>query len=582
MLNYLIFRDLLKLGENRKYHLLDLKNVLEEMQPDLDEVKKAKYSTYDDFFDQIDFSDPKYLNLEDEYEADNISMDPLTEMLEVYLFNKYNWMGYNYKDIRSERKRKKNFHVDDMLAEYILGSKSEYEQSLAKAFFEDPNKPILWANARHDFQGGTFSWCEKENRSFAKNIWAEFKLLLKDISKDLHLERRITISQIISYSEVIAMRLRVNDPAWDPESNEQYGGFMDSLNNVLDGLEVNSFFALEESSSSICGLGKKYNKFWLMKIVGLSLGIRISNAAEEHIKSLYCKEIYEEYPVKANESIESLERAVEYIEDLDRRLKRLDMYYTYYSWGEVKEEFEETQEAMYPSYCCNPYNIEGVREFWVKNEAFFPYEPRPSPFIISTDQLSLDLKAKMFRRPRILVQDEDEEEVEEDMVILEVDLGDSYVDVGDLNEAKSSIQLSERIAYASVHSSPVYSTPALNLTVPKSNLGDSKHPKYKGHDQGNDILSNDFGRVEELQNIKEPSQENRLKIFHETGLSYMRISDTFKLFERHVIVDFEAFNFIIKIAKNDCTAFEDIKNSLIKAGLIKAKDEEQSILVHII
>ena len=196
------------------------------------------------------FEDAMYSNLDKSNPGNKISLRHTDEMIECYVYNDFNWMAFTYSDIMSNKRRMRNFQVDDEMATEIIGPKAAFEKGIAKAFFKRPNSPELWKKDRghREFVGGQFCWHKDENRGNAKNVWHELKKLLGKLSRDpkitggkFHEYDTINVAHLLVFCNLIGFKIRVNDPEWNPASSDEWVLFLADLDNLMNGLETFSF-----------------------------------------------------------------------------------------------------------------------------------------------------------------------------------------------------------------------------------------------------------------------------------------------------------------------------------------------------
>jgi hypothetical protein len=165
---------------------------------------------------------------------EEISLLHSDEALEVYIFNYFKWMSFNYDELLTENKRKSNYHSLSKIfkgnfmvpieeAIKILGDKKAFNEGLEKAFFKKPEKDKLnkhvweyhYETGEKKFKPWETSWLKKEKRKYAHNIWQVFKDLMKKLSQKQeatggshHKYERINITQFMFFILLIGVRNR--------------------------------------------------------------------------------------------------------------------------------------------------------------------------------------------------------------------------------------------------------------------------------------------------------------------------------------------------------------------------------------
>ncbi len=163
-----------------------------------------------DFFDRIDFNSEVYNDPNSKLYSHE-SLSPETELMEVLIFNteKYARMDYDY--LFEKNRRSGSFNVSDDRVEELLGTKQEYNQAMAKAFFANPEDPAIWANK--ETLNFNLNWCTQADRSKRLNAWEVIKKMLKKLSDDpnitngaTHKYDKITLGHLILF--MLLMRIR--------------------------------------------------------------------------------------------------------------------------------------------------------------------------------------------------------------------------------------------------------------------------------------------------------------------------------------------------------------------------------------
>ena len=153
---------------------------------------------------------------------DPMSMSHLSELCEVILFNtekfcKMNYDAFTHKDYRQGLAVIDivgSFKLSDQRVQELLGSKRDYYQALARAFFLNPEDPQIWEN--DETLKVALSWLKSANRGTCKNVWDVIKQLLKKLSQHpnitnaaRHKYDRITLGQLLLFTLLMRIRTRV-------------------------------------------------------------------------------------------------------------------------------------------------------------------------------------------------------------------------------------------------------------------------------------------------------------------------------------------------------------------------------------
>ena len=209
-------------------------------------------------------------------------------------------MTYNYDDVMSEEKQQKSFMLSPQECKNIIGSREDWDRAMARTFFNDPEDPELWDeddDGNKRFRGFEKSWIHKDDRKQAKNIWAIFKKLLHDLSADKRITNceeweydRMTLSHMVMGVSIMGARRKVEHSSWTC-SKDQYILMCGDLDMV--------FYYIELDGILTGKLGREFDKLRAIKMMGMTLNIRFSNALEESmLPSVFRKEMIEEFEKK--------------------------------------------------------------------------------------------------------------------------------------------------------------------------------------------------------------------------------------------------------------------------------------------